>query len=1401
MRRIFLPLLLTIFIGSAFFAQSDGTLDETFGENGIYHYEFDGDNIIKFKSLDNNKMLVLLGSDIPSTPPYNLIRLNEDGSLDETFGENGIVGFEEVDSDTIRCSYPNFEVLDDGKILIVERRYRYHELTDSTYYISESNLIKLNSDGSFDTNFGTGGRLNVYFTEGYYENSDSLLKHATIIYSVTKIDENTFYLIGKPGSMVHEVRKYDYEGNLVTEFGNNGVVITSSISSDDLPAFYDLGYYREHLLEALPDENGGFYVLETHYERTNFKLHRYTAQGEKNLSFGFNGTKEFYVGSEDTTYICRKMELDPEDNVLLGFINDNNKTNTVYFYRITENGDFDETFGVNGKKKFTVNDFGGTQEAHYLFISDFLTLDDDNILLLTVFRDDYEYFYLSKLNGDGSFNAEFGNNGIVEVPEDQVSISYYYNPYIFFSLKKDDYKILVASYSSENYRRFMLSRFNNSRHYNTIHVSGNVSGVWNADTVYVDGDITVPVNTELIIARGTVVYFTGKYRMDVYGTLTAKGEADRNVVFDSPSDQPWRGINFLQTDEHNQPTSSLEYCRFTNSRAYWGDGLGPYYGTLNFDKSNVNVKNCNFYNTTGIYVSGSASQIFNTEFILTPSTNIDSGATPLFQNCRFDSSSISVYNNSAPVIDSTIIEHSWNGSATVGLYGLQCSPVIKNTVIRENGSGGVYFDQSDVTFEFVTIENNTSNYHGGGGYFNKCQTEFKNVIVRGNVSNMYNGYGGGLFFGATNDMTTVYQATFDNCLIVQNTCAERGGGVFFDFSTKATGAFTNCTIADNVSSGWAGISSSDYQPAISVNTIVWNNGDNLDFQAGGYYAYSIIQGNYTGQDTASTNLDNVDPLFRDAANGDYHLQSADCGYAQNSPAIDAGSPQINDFVIDCASAGLGVMHSDMGAYGGANNWWDRSVMPECYYAGEVSGVWDCETIKVLGDILVPSGDTLTITENVQGVYFQGPYQIIVEGTLIARGPENDRTDLNGERILFQGNDWHGIYFRNTNDRNEGTSIIENCRFDYANKTDIPYQGGGAILISNSDNVIIKHSVFYRNTAKYGGAVYISNSDATIEDCYFEINGSVITDEIQTEGGGAIYIENSNPRLHKLRLIANKSKGGGGAVIFDNSSPVVSNVLAVKNYAQTLGGAFHIINNSAPQFVNATVADNQAQAGGAFYVNTGASINVINSILYDDTKPEIYRGGSVEATYSIIDSASGEEFFGEGCLDTDPYFKLTIGNYYYLTSTACGDGVSSPAIDAGHPDSLDAILDCEQGLGTERADMGFYGGRYSPLPDGVEYEDENIPAKFSLSQNYPNPFNPTTTIKYSIPANAGVETQNLASLRIYNILGEEIATLVNERQIPGNYSVTFDASNLASGVYFYTLRVGNFVATKKMILLK
>jgi photosystem II stability/assembly factor-like uncharacterized protein len=103
---------------------------------------------------------------------------------------------------------------------------------------------------------------------------------------------------------------------------------------------------------------------------------------------------------------------------------------------------------------------------------------------------------------------------------------------------------------------------------------------------------------------------------------------------------------------------------------------------------------------------------------------------------------------------------------------------------------------------------------------------------------------------------------------------------------------------------------------------------------------------------------------------------------------------------------------------------------------------------------------------------------------------------------------------------------------------------------------------------------------------------------------------------------------------------------------------------------------------------------------------------------------------------------------------------------------------------------------------VDNVNTELPKQFLLAQNYPNPFNPSTTIIYSIPASLNPsEGGTLVSLKIFDLLGREVATLVNEQKSPGNYEVKFDGSELPSGVYFYKLAAGDFMETKKMLLLK
>ncbi|GMU95553.1 M14 family zinc carboxypeptidase [Ignavibacterium album] len=118
--------------------------------------------------------------------------------------------------------------------------------------------------------------------------------------------------------------------------------------------------------------------------------------------------------------------------------------------------------------------------------------------------------------------------------------------------------------------------------------------------------------------------------------------------------------------------------------------------------------------------------------------------------------------------------------------------------------------------------------------------------------------------------------------------------------------------------------------------------------------------------------------------------------------------------------------------------------------------------------------------------------------------------------------------------------------------------------------------------------------------------------------------------------------------------------------------------------------------------------------------------------------------------------------------------------------------------------------YMNIPTSVDYKNEFVSKNFILEQNYPNPFNPTTKIRFTIPAlTPSLSQRERVILKVYDILGNEVATLVNEEKEPGYYEVEFNAEQLSSGIYFYRLQSGNpstgsgqsYIQTKKMILLR
>jgi hypothetical protein len=140
------------------------------------------------------------------------------------------------------------------------------------------------------------------------------------------------------------------------------------------------------------------------------------------------------------------------------------------------------------------------------------------------------------------------------------------------------------------------------------------------------------------------------------------------------------------------------------------------------------------------------------------------------------------------------------------------------------------------------------------------------------------------------------------------------------------------------------------------------------------------------------------------------------------------------------------------------------------------------------------------------------------------------------------------------------------------------------------------------------------------------------------------------------------------------------------------------------------------------------------------------------------------------------------------------GYYRDTLNAGYSTSSAAYTGTTDGF--PAGDLNWFPSKHAAwLLTGVATQTTSTPNKFALSQNYPNPFNPSTQISYVLAATGST------TLKIYNIIGQEVATLVNSVETAGSHEVKFDASRLSSGVYFYTLRSGNSIATMKMLLMK
>ena len=181
------------------------------------------------------------------------------------------------------------------------------------------------------------------------------------------------------------------------------------------------------------------------------------------------------------------------------------------------------------------------------------------------------------------------------------------------------------------------------------------------------------------------------------------------------------------------------------------------------------------------------------------------------------------------------------------------------------------------------------------------------------------------------------------------------------------------------------------------------------------------------------------------------------------------------------------------------------------------------------------------------------------------------------------------------------------------------------------------------------------------------------------------------------------------------------------------------------------------------------------------------------------SGNGGDVFAVACFDSNGFLEKNFAtNGSTIANIIGGDGSDDKAnAVAIQSDGKIVAAGYSEGTPPYLGSIGwaFALARFLPgIPTAVA-AGQTIQNKYALYQNYPNPFNPSTVISYQLSTSSNV------TLKVYDILGREIKTLVNQRQNAGAYHVPFDASRLSSGVYFYKLEAGNFVETKKLVLLK
>jgi len=728
-----------------------------------------------------------------------------------------------------------------------------------------------------------------------------------------------------------------------------------------------------------------------------------------------------------------------------------------------------------------------------------------------------------------------------------------------------------------------------------------------------------------------------------------------------------------------------------------------------------------------------------------------------------------------------------------GIYvGYNNIVIIKNNIIRNNSvtgdtplGGGISLQYSGLTYirSNHIIDNDAIGRaaSGGGIDLNVSLDELiiENNYIEGNTTTQTNIWGGGgidlYSWGAP--------VTVSNNLIVNNT-GYNGGGILVAFesavSTKSAAlnlgnisgikkesssaeylqdipVLLNNTIVDNSADFGGGIYCDSNSDLIIINNNI--SGNQANTEGGGLYAYnSVIQ-----IDSCIINSNNAVGSEYPKGGGIYvsdsELQMDNCNITANET--------MGDSLYGCSGGGIYALNSQL-------------LIVSCdFYNNKTTG---------------GSGGGIRAVDS----------ELLVEGCLF---DGNEATPQQGGGIKLSRSDLQ----------------IDNCVFKNNKSTD---SNGGAInVVTNTMYsgvpflVEIKNSQFLNNTASSRGAGVDVNNwmedtlaiNVEIDNCEFIDNSA--------DNSTGLNILRCSFSVTKTIFRGNTAVRYSAGAAFNRSSGTVTNCLFASNDASTGGGNYNS-GGAGPwgwsivDFMNCTFANNTAGYGAGLTVGRGSVSTITNCIFWGNSNDQIAldtydnEGGTLYVNYcdvqggedsvNVIDPLLSTLNWGIKNIDADPFFEDPLISDYHLQNSSPCIGTAIDTIEINGIMCYCPHYDIEGNPrpdpDSSKPDIGAYESELAN-PVGVEEDATVIPTDYALYQNYPNPFNPSTTIKYQIPEISFV------TLIVYDVLGGEVAALVNEEKPVGSYEVEYNVTQLPSGIYFYRLQAGDYIETKKMILMK